>query len=99
MAVNDEDCEVCEKNYSASDHKGQRPEPAWIRARCPSCDKRFYLCRLHYPTWVACSAECKAEWKKLAAQGLPKERLSAPANAKPRKPKGLAQFQSELPTT
>lgn len=96
MAVNDNDCERCRKHFDAGDRRGVRPEPAWIRARCPACNKQFYLCRLHYPTWVACSTECKAEWKKMAAEGLPKERMTAPNGAKPRKPRGAAVHQKDM---
>ena len=97
MAINDHECEVCRKHFYTGDRKGVRPEPAWARPRCPSCNKQFYLCRLHYPTWVACSPDCKEAWKKKAAEGLPKERLTAPDGAKPRKKSGYEEFQAELP--
>lgn len=96
MAVKHNDCSVCKKHYEASDKKGPRPETAWARPACPCCGKMFYLCRLHYPTWVACSPECKAAWKKKVAEGLPKERLAGPAGAKPRKPRGLAVHQGDM---
>jgi hypothetical protein len=96
MAMKDQDCQTCKDNFAASNKTGPRPEPAVARPPCPGCGTMVYLCRLHRPTWVACSKDCRDKWQAHAAKGLPSERLCAPAGAKPRKPRGYGKFQTEL---
>lgn len=95
-AIKNTECETCQRNY-VKNLRGPRPEPSSARVKCPGCDEPFHLCRLHRPVFVTCGKkECEEKWPAEAAKGVPKERLSAPANAKTRKPKGFAQFQGEL---
>lgn len=95
-ALKDSDCETCVKLYEKSGRKGLHPEPAWTRAACPSCGKFSFLCRAHYPVWVACSDECKAAWKKRCSEGLPKDPMTGPPNPRERKPKGVAVHQADM---
>lgn len=91
----EEDCEICKRNFK---NGGDRPAAASVVARCPApeCAARAKLCRGHYSLWVACSAECRREWRKEAAKGLPADKLCQPARFRKRQPKGMAAHQGDM---
>ena len=81
------DCDVCHI----------RPINGGIRsALCPGCGRKSKLCRAYYTTWIACSGECRVKWRKEASEGLPKEKLLPPMNARRRLKKGYENKQIEF---